>query len=34
VNVTGTSRNLSLRNGLGDWTLDWATWQQGSALQG
>jgi len=33
VTVTGTNRNLALRNGLGDWTLDWAQWQQGSALQ-
>jgi lipoprotein-anchoring transpeptidase ErfK/SrfK len=32
VNVTGTSKKLDVRNGLGDWVLSWAEWQKGSAL--
>jgi lipoprotein-anchoring transpeptidase ErfK/SrfK len=32
VDVTGTPLNLALTNGLGDWTLSWAQWQKGSAL--
>jgi lipoprotein-anchoring transpeptidase ErfK/SrfK len=32
VDVTGTNRQLALRNGLGDWTLDWPAWLKGSAL--
>lgn len=34
VNVTNTPRQLDPRNGLGDWTLSWADWVKGSALQG
>jgi lipoprotein-anchoring transpeptidase ErfK/SrfK len=32
VDVTGTSRKLDWRNGLGDWVLSWEEWQKGSAL--
>lgn len=32
VDVTGTSRKLDVRNGLGDWVLSWDEWQKGSAL--
>jgi lipoprotein-anchoring transpeptidase ErfK/SrfK len=32
VDVTGTSRHLDVRNGLGDWVLSWDQWQKGSAL--
>jgi lipoprotein-anchoring transpeptidase ErfK/SrfK len=32
VDVTGTPLHLALTNGLGDWTLSWAQWQKGSAL--
>ena len=32
VDVTGTNRNLDIRNGLGDWVLPWDEWFKGSAL--
>jgi lipoprotein-anchoring transpeptidase ErfK/SrfK len=32
VNVTGTTRHLDKRNGLGDWVVPWDQWLKGSAL--
>ena len=32
VDVKNTSRQLDVRNGLGDWVLSWEEWQKGSAL--
>ncbi|MGH8868302.1 MAG: L,D-transpeptidase [Actinomycetes bacterium] len=32
VEVTGSGREMELRNGYGDWTLSWQEWQEGSAL--
>ena len=32
VDVTGTNRQLDLRNGLGDWVVPWDDWQKGCAL--
>ena len=32
VDVTGTSRRLDPRNGLGDWVIPWDQWVKGSAL--
>jgi lipoprotein-anchoring transpeptidase ErfK/SrfK len=32
VDVTGTSRNLDVHNGLGDWVVSWDDWLKGSAL--
>ncbi len=34
VEYTGTDRQMTLDNGYGDWNVDFATWKQGSALQG
>lgn len=34
VDVKNTSRQLDVRNGLGDWVLSWEEWQKGSALAG
>lgn len=34
VEYTGTDRPMTLDNGYGDWNVDFATWKQGSALQG
>jgi lipoprotein-anchoring transpeptidase ErfK/SrfK len=33
VEVVNSPRPLDARNGLGDWTLSWAQWLKGSALQ-
>ncbi|HSV65992.1 MAG TPA: Ig-like domain-containing protein [Mycobacteriales bacterium] len=32
VDIRGTARELALTDGLGDWTLSWAQWVKGSAL--
>jgi lipoprotein-anchoring transpeptidase ErfK/SrfK len=32
VDVKNTSKKLPLRDGLGDWTLSWDKWKEGSAL--
>jgi lipoprotein-anchoring transpeptidase ErfK/SrfK len=32
VDVKNTTKNLDLRNGLGDWVLSWDAWLKGSAL--
>jgi lipoprotein-anchoring transpeptidase ErfK/SrfK len=34
VDVRGTARMLPVGDGLGDWTLSWAQWVEGSALHG
>lgn len=33
VDIHGTGHELSLTDGLGDWTLNWQTWLKGSALR-
>jgi hypothetical protein len=32
VEVTGSSRSMTLENGYGDWNLSQADWKSGSAL--
>jgi hypothetical protein len=31
VQVTGTSKTVSLTNGFGDWTKSWQSWLSGSS---
>jgi lipoprotein-anchoring transpeptidase ErfK/SrfK len=32
VEYTGTSKQMTLTNGYGDWNLSWSSWEKGSAL--
>ena len=32
IEYTGTSKQMTLTNGYGDWNLGWRSWEKGSAL--